>query len=153
MTNFFLKNNDNAVIWKNMLYAVWRLLVVCFWTAKSAIHNRPDCYTNPSPRHIMQSTFPAPWQLYSLHIFRISARGSEDNIYNKYYRRLEPSVQADHEEQAVIHKWWQPAQNVVFSVAKDCRTLDAKMSKLGCSFKPVIDNIWDENTCLICPRE
>ena len=31
--------------------------------------------------------------------------------------------------------------NVVFSVAKDCRTLDTKMSKLGCSFKPVIDNI------------
>lgn len=39
-----------------------------------------------------------------IHILRISARGSEDNIYNEYYRRFEPSVQADYEEQAVIHK-------------------------------------------------
>ena len=90
---------------------------------------------------------------YSIHILRISARGSEDNIYNEYYRRFEPSVQADYEEQAVIHEWWQPAQNVVFSVAKNCRTLDTKMSKLGHSFEPVIDNIWGQNTGLICPRE
>ena len=41
---------------------------------------------------------------YSIYILRISARGSEDNIYNEYYRRFEPSVQADYEEQAVIHK-------------------------------------------------
>ena len=90
---------------------------------------------------------------YPIHILRISARGSEDNIYNEYYRRFEPSVQADYEEQAVIHKWWQPAQNVVFSVAKNCRTLDTKMSKLGHSFEPVIDNIWGQNTGLICPWE
>ena len=75
---------------------------------------------------------------YSIHLFRISALGSEDNIYNEYYRRAEPPVQADYEEQAVIHEWWQPAQNVVFSVAKNCRTLDTKMSKLGYSFEPVI---------------
>ena len=29
---------------------------------------------------------------------------SEDNIYNEYYRRAEPPVQADYEEQAVIHE-------------------------------------------------
>lgn len=41
---------------------------------------------------------------YPIHIFRISVRGLEDNIYNEYYRRFEPSVQADYEEQAVIHE-------------------------------------------------
>ena len=41
---------------------------------------------------------------YSIHVFRISARGLEDNKYNEYYRRFEPSVQADYEEQAVIHE-------------------------------------------------
>ena len=41
---------------------------------------------------------------YPIHVFRISARGSEDNIYNEYYRRFEPPVQADYEEQAIIHE-------------------------------------------------
>ena len=66
---------------------------------------------------------------YTVHVLRISARGTEDNIYDEYYRGIEPSVSSDNKNkpsfsnddslrkmlclasQKIVERWTQRCRN------------------------------------------
>ena len=86
---------------------------------------------------------------YSIHVLRISRRGSEDNIYDKYYRGLESSISQDNKKQAVIYERRQLTQNFVFGVEKHCVTLDGNLSKLGYGIQSTFDNVCGQRDRII----
>lgn len=74
---------------------------------------------------------------YSIHVFRISALGSEDNIYNEYYRRLnrqfrqitknKPSFTNDDSLRKMLYL---ASQKIVERWTQRCRNWDVVLSQL-----------------------
>ena len=79
---------------------------------------------------------------YTVHVLRISARGTEDNIYDEYYRGIEPSVSSDNKnkpsfsnDDSLRKMLCLASQKIVERWTQRCRNWDIVLSQLTIMFE------------------
>ena len=80
------------------------------------------------------------WEVLST-FFEYPQEIRKNHIHDEYHRRLEPSVPADHQEQAVVHQRRFSAPDAVSGVPADREALACPVSELGPGAQPIGDHV------------